>query len=96
MIDDAADAQGTAAPFPPAPPAPSDGDAGTEEAGTGARSGSLSEWLRDAKLSEYEAMLVDAGGLALADIPHVTQEELLTIGMEKEFHRKRFLRMARR
>ena len=100
MIDDAAEAQGTAAPFPPAPLAPSDGagadGAGAEEMVSVARCTSLSEWLSDAKLSEYEAMLVDAGGLALADIPHVTQEELQTIGMEKEFHRKRFLRMARR
>jgi hypothetical protein len=95
MIDAAADVQRTAAPFPPAAPVLSDG-AGAEEAAYGARAGTLSDWLSDAKLSEYEAMLIDEGGLALADIPHVSQEELLIIGMEKEFHRKRFLRMARR
>ena len=95
VIDAAADVQRTAAPVPPAAPLASDG-AGAEEAGSGAHAGSISDWLSDAKLSEYEALLVDEGGLALADIPHVSQEELLAIGMEKEFHRKRFLRMARR
>jgi hypothetical protein len=57
---------------------------------------SLSDWLSDAKLSEYEEMLVGRGGLVLADVAYVTQEELLEVGMEKEFHRKRFLRMAAR
>jgi hypothetical protein len=74
---------------------PSDGVQSDEAADSGQR-GSISEWLTDAKLSDYEAMLVDEGGLTLGDIPYVTQEELVAIGMEKEFHRKRFLRMARR
>eukprot|EP01043_Picozoa_sp_COSAG02_P012695 COSAG02_NODE_494_length_21161_cov_48.367534_6_plen_439_part_00 len=95
VIDAAAGVQRTAAPVPPAAPLQSDG-AGAEDAGSGVRAGSISDWLSEAKLSEYEALLVDEGGLALADIPHVSQEELLVIGMEKEFHRKRFLRMARR
>lgn len=96
MIDAAAEAQGTDAPIPLALPEHAGGTTIEGATGPGGHSGSLSEWLSDAKLSEYEPVLVDKGGLVLGDIAYVTQEELMEIGVEKEFHRKRFLRMARR
>ena len=35
---------------------------------------------------------MERGGLMLEDVAHVTEEELIAVGMEKAFHRKRFLR----
>jgi len=52
-------------------------------------------FLFESKLSRYSAELVTNGGLQLGDIRHVTEEQLLAAGIQKEFHRKRFLREAR-
>ena len=81
-IDAEAAAQGTPTPRPPPHPG------GADEPPPG----SLGQWLSDAKLSDYDGLLVGVGGLVVADIPHVTNDELVAVGVDKEFHRKRFLR----
>jgi hypothetical protein len=53
------------------------------------------EFLFASKLSRYSAELLTTGGLLLEDLRYVTDEELLQAGIDKEFHRKRFLREAR-
>ena len=53
------------------------------------------EFLFASKLSRYSAELLTGAGLQLEDLRHVTDEELVEAGIDKEFHRKRFLREAR-
>ena len=42
--------------------------------------------------AERRARVEERGGLLLEDVAHATEEELIAVGMEKAFHRKRFLR----
>ena len=53
------------------------------------------DFLVGANLGQYLEVLVAQGGLALADVQAVTDDDLLHFGITKEFHRKRFLREAR-
>ena len=52
------------------------------------------EFLVAARLSRYSAELHEHG-LSLMDLPEVTEDDLRAAGVDKEFHRKRFLREAR-
>ena len=52
------------------------------------------EFLVAARLSRYSAALHEHG-LSLMDLPEVTEDDLRAAGVDKEFHRKRFLREAR-
>ena len=52
------------------------------------------EFLVAARLSHYSAELHEHG-LSLMDLPEVTEDDLRAAGVDKEFHRKRFLREAR-
>ena len=52
------------------------------------------EFLVAARLSRYSAALHEHG-LGLMDLPEVTEDDLRAAGVDKEFHRKRFLREAR-
>ena len=81
-IDEEAVVQGCDAPRPPPPPA----------LGGSADPAGLRQWFADANLEGYAERLVERGGLMLEDVAHVTEEELIAVGMEKAFHRKRFLR----
>ena len=54
----------------------------------------LEKFLIGAKLSRYNKEF-DTSDITLADIEKVTDAELLQIGIDKEFHRRRFLREAR-
>eukprot|EP01043_Picozoa_sp_COSAG02_P003168 COSAG02_NODE_75_length_41389_cov_106.665762_42_plen_1040_part_00 len=53
------------------------------------------EFLIEARLSRYTDELVTHGGLQLADVHAVKDDDLLRLGVTKEFHRRRFLREAR-
>jgi hypothetical protein len=53
----------------------------------------VQEFLNIAKLPAYSDMLLKLG-LNLASIKHVTDDELLEAGINKEFHRWRFIRYA--
>ena len=52
------------------------------------------EFLVAARLSRYSAELHEHG-LSLMDLPEVTEDDLRAAGVDKEFHRKRFLREVR-
>jgi hypothetical protein len=56
---------------------------------------SAREFLAGANLSRYSEELLAPGGLTLAGVRAVTDDDLLRAGITKEFHRKRFLREAR-
>jgi hypothetical protein len=56
---------------------------------------SLLEFLVESKLSRYREQLITTAGLQLSDAKAITDADLLSAGVEKEFHRLRFLREAR-
>ena len=56
---------------------------------------SLHDFLIEAKLSRYSDQLIAQGGMRLDQIKEVTEDQLLCLGVTKEFHRRRFLREAR-
>ena len=59
------------------------------------RVSSVLEFLIEAKLSRYADQLVAQAGLQLGEIKAVTEDQLVGVGVTKEFHRRRFLREAR-
>ena len=60
----------------------------------GAQVNNLSDFLDNAKLAQYKEQLSNIMNLSLNEIKDITDEELSGYGIEKEFHRKRFLRHA--
>ena len=56
---------------------------------------SVEDFLNGAKLPEYTAILLGFG-LNLASIKEVNEDELFEAGIIKEFHRKRYIRVAKR
>ena len=55
----------------------------------------MHDFLIEAKLSRYSDQLIAQGGMRLDQIKEVTEDQLLCLGVTKEFHRRRFLREAR-
>lgn len=51
--------------------------------------------LESAGLGEYAALLIDAGLSSIDDLATVTEEELLALGVDKLFHRKKLLKLSR-
>ena len=62
---------------------------------SGAKACSVVEFLIEAKLSRYRHQLITQGGLQLNEIKAITEDQLLGLGVMKQFHRLRFLREAR-
>jgi hypothetical protein len=62
---------------------------------SGATVCSVLDFLVEAKLSRYADLLIAQGGLQLNEIKTVTEDQLLGLGVTKQFHRLRFLREAR-
>ena len=62
---------------------------------SGATVCSAVEFLIEAKLSRYSHQLIPQGGLQLNEIKAITEDQLLGLGVTKQFHRLRFLREAR-
>ena len=62
---------------------------------SGATVCSAVEFLIEAKLSRYSHQLITQGGLQLNEIKAITEDQLLGLGVTKQFHRLRFLREAR-
>ena len=55
----------------------------------------LSDFLADARLSQYAELFESECGMVWADISYVTETDLKHIGVKATFHRKRFLRCVR-
>ena len=62
---------------------------------SGATVCSVLDFLVEANLSRYADLLIAQGGLQLNEIKAVTEDQLLGLGVTKQFHRLRFLREAR-
>ena len=56
---------------------------------------SVLDFLIEANLSRYADLLIAQGCLQLNEIKAVTENQLLGLGVTKQFHRLRFLREAR-
>ena len=84
------------APKPPPPPAPATPEAPPEEAVAGRGvDEELASFLAAAQLdSEDDGYLgaLSEEGVVAEDLPHITEEDLVEMGMTKRMHRKRFLR----
>lgn len=61
----------------------------------GAKINNISDFLDNAKLNQYEK-LSNIMNLSLDEIKDITDEDLFRYGIDKEFHRLRFLRHARK
>ena len=66
-----------------------------ERTKSGATVCSVLDFLIEAYLSRYADLLIAQGGLQLNQIKEVTEDQLLGLGVTKQFHRLRFLREAR-
>ena len=62
----------------------------------GAKINNISDFLDNAKLNQYEEKLSNIMNLSLDEIKDITDEDLFRYGIDKEFHRLRFLRHARK
>ena len=56
----------------------------------------LLEFLKTAKLQDYQHSLRENLGLRLGDVPFVQPADLVAGGLAKEFHQKRFMRFAKK
>ena len=66
-----------------------------ERTKSGATVCSVLDFLIEANLSRYADLLIAQGCLQLNEIKAVTEDQLLGLGVTKQFHRLRFLREAR-